>query len=494
MIPVMNCRKLVCLIIISWIVTPFSLVKCFTIHQFKKFSIENRKKLDGNVPLPCRDEATHACNSVLPNVDNDSVKKIKNENAIDLVLSYISRLWRETSVSERRRIANPSLSKRIKSVQHILQGREIKVNNEVYSEALEARYQLLESCKYMLDVLEKEAQLKKEEIKTIPKENSNERITEIKKKPRRSILFGAMMGLAAACWVYSGNYIFTALFTLMTIIGQLEYYRMVMNVGIYPARRISTIGASAMFISALFAPNLHQIILPIFAAIAMIWFLTLKKEMSSIAEIATTFTGMFYIGYIPSFWVRTRLIGGGREPTRLAFLFGPMLKYLGGIQLPEWFPKDSVLHLPITTGATFIFWTWLSIAFSDVGAYAFGRKFGKTKLRGTAGQTSPNKTVEGVIGGCLVSAIFATTGALVQKWPYWFLTGPIHGIVLALLGLTGDLTASMLKRDAELKDFGDLLPEHGGILDRVDSFIFTAPYSWLVCLFVIPQLKKALTI
>ena len=73
--------------------------------------------------------------------------------------------------------------------------------------------------------------------------------------------------------------------------------------------------------------------------------------------------------------------------------------------------------------------------------------------------------------------------------PYWWATGPIHGLCLALLGLIGDLTASMLKRDAGLKDFGDLLPEHGGIMDRVDSYIFTAPYSWLVLTVVLPWLK-----
>ena len=81
-------------------------------------------------------------------------------------------------------------------------------------------------------------------------------------------------------------------------------------------------------------------------------------------------------------------------------------------------------------------------------------------------------------------------GAWVQKWPLWPLTGAIHGTLLALLGLLGDLTASMLKRDAGLKDFGDLLPEHGGVLDRVDSFIWSAPYSWLVCTTVIPALRQ----
>lgn len=214
--------------------------------------------------------------------------------------------------------------------------------------------------------------------------------------------------------------------------------------------------------------------------------------MASIPEIATTFTGMFYLGYVPSFWVRLRLIGAGREPTRLAPIAGPMLDFLSrriGRHLPV---PGGVIHLPITTGAIFIFWTWLCLAFSDVGAYFVGRSFGKTKLgkiSPAAGATSPNKTVEGVLGGCAVSAGLGILGAWVQKWPIFWLTGALHGGILGLLGLIGDLTASMLKRDAGLKDFGDLIPEHGGILDRVDSFIWTAPYSWIVCMYVVPALK-----
>jgi CDP-diglyceride synthetase len=88
--------------------------------------------------------------------------------------------------------------------------------------------------------------------------------------------------------------------------------------------------------------------------------------------------------------------------------------------------------------------------------------------------------------------LFTLAGAWVQKWPYFYLTGTVHGIILSFLGLVGDLTASTLKRDAGLKDFGDLLPEHGGIMDRVDSFIFTAPYSWLVCQFIVPWMKQHL--
>jgi CDP-diglyceride synthetase len=337
----------------------------------------------------------------------------------------------------------------------------------------------------MTDAMENEQQL-------LPSNGATTLDKKSKKKKGRSVLFGATMGLAVACWVYSGNYIFTTLFTLMTALGQLEYYRMVMNTGIYPARRISVLGACAMFVTALFAPDLHQICLPVASTVAMMWFLTMRRGISTISEIATTFTGIFYLGYIPSYWVRIRLIGGDLiQPTRLQPIMKPILDRLGQKKLPYFLPKT--IRFPITVGANFIFWTWLCIAFSDVGGYFAGRKFGKTKLgaiSAAAGKTSPNKTVEGVIGGCAFSVVLATLGAWIQKWPYWFVLGPVHGIMLSLLGLVGDLTASMLKRDAGLKDFGDLIPEHGGIMDRVDSYIFTAPYGWVMCGYIIPWLKR----
>jgi CDP-diglyceride synthetase len=226
---------------------------------------------------------------------------------------------------------------------------------------------------------------------------------------------------------------------------------------------------------------------------SMVWFLTMKRSVTTIPEIATTFTGMFMLGYVPSFWVRIRLFGAGREATRLSTLASPFLQALqekASTMLPAVVAK--AFYLPITTGSIFIFWTWLCLAFSDVAAYFVGKNFGKTKLgviAPAAGATSPNKTVEGVLGGCAISASLAILGAWVQRWPYPILTGAVHGTIIALLGLIGDLTASMLKRDAGLKDFGDLIPEHGGIMDRVDSFIWTAPYSWLMCCYIIPALK-----
>mmetsp|Transcript_37569 Transcript_37569/g.91151 ORF Transcript_37569/g.91151 Transcript_37569/m.91151 type:complete len:519 (+) Transcript_37569:3095-4651(+) len=417
--------------------------------------------------------------------------------ACRIYASYVKRLWKETDVAARERVAGDKVRGSIREMQNIL------VHAKEYTEFDDATYEsqqkLLTACEEMLEALPKREPPKKKK-KQEDKEMTTELVSENgeapeaaapkKKKGHRSILFGGLMGLAVALWVFSGNYIFTGLFCSMTILGQLEYYRMVMNTGVYPARRISVIGGASMFLTALFAPDLHQVCLPMFGLWSMVWFLATRRQFSTIPEIATTFTGMFYLGYVPSFWVRIRLLGATMEPTRMYKLMGPIRAFLKKhfhILIPK-----SWIHSPITSGAVFIFWSWLSLAFSDVGAYFVGRKFGKTKLgeiSPAAGATSPNKSVEGVIGGCVVSAMLSVLGAWVQNWPYFVLTGAIHGAILGLLGLIGDLTASMLKRDAGLKDFGDLIPEHGGILDRVDSFVWTAPYSWLVCQYIIPFLK-----
>jgi phosphatidate cytidylyltransferase len=431
--------------------------------------------------------------------------------------SYFSQLWKATDTSARTKIANDKVRTAVRQVQLILQN--TGEYDEDTFETREAKEKLLKDCDAMLAALggtdtpmtdtpekpltvvvrtttdhDSSMSTTSTEVELMTQASSvnhtDATATATPPKKHRSIFFGAIMGAAVACWVFSGDYIFTGLFCLMTILGQLEYYRMVMNTGVFPARRISVIGATSMFVTALFVPQLHELCLPMFGLWAMIWKLTMRRKIATIPEIATTFTGMFYLGYVPSFWVRTRAFGANINPTRLYPFTSELRSFLFdkfGFLLP-----NSYIVFPITEGAVFIFWSWLSLAFSDVGAYFVGRKYGKTKL-GTispaAGATSPNKSVEGVLGGCVTSAILSIVGAWIQKWPYWWITGAIHGINLAFLGLIGDLSASMLKRDAGLKDFGNLLPEHGGILDRVDSFVWTAPYSFLVCTKIIPFLK-----
>jgi phosphatidate cytidylyltransferase len=114
---------------------------------------------------------------------------------------------------------------------------------------------------------------------------------------------------------------------------------------------------------------------------------------------------------------------------------------------------------------TVILVTWMA----DTFAYIVGRQFGRHKLSPVV---SPNKSVEGLVGGIAAAAI---TGALSMiafglDQPVWI--GLLLGIVLALTGLAGDLSESVLKREAGVKDSGNLIPGHGGMLDRLDAFLF----------------------
>ncbi|MFZ5476407.1 MAG: phosphatidate cytidylyltransferase [Myxococcota bacterium] len=117
--------------------------------------------------------------------------------------------------------------------------------------------------------------------------------------------------------------------------------------------------------------------------------------------------------------------------------------------------------------------TWLG----DTGAYFAGRFFGKTPL---FPRVSPKKTVEGVVGGLLLSMIGACVVKYVGGLPFSYAAVAVLGGVLDLAGVVGDLAESMLKRAFGVKDSGWIMPGHGGILDRIDSLLFSAPLLWLV--------------
>jgi phosphatidate cytidylyltransferase len=133
-------------------------------------------------------------------------------------------------------------------------------------------------------------------------------------------------------------------------------------------------------------------------------------------------------------------------------------------------------HLLLTRalpdGVFLIFFVALVTWAGDTGAYYAGIMFGHTKL---APAVSPNKTVEGLIGGCLL-AVAAAVAARYSFLPIFTAAeAACLGVVLTLAGLAGDLSESMLKRSAGVKDSGSLIPGHGGVLDRIDSLLFTAP-------------------
>ncbi len=121
-------------------------------------------------------------------------------------------------------------------------------------------------------------------------------------------------------------------------------------------------------------------------------------------------------------------------------------------------------------GPQIVLWLLLLVIGADIGAFFAGRNFGRRKL---APRVSPGKTWEGVIGGLCAVALVAWSGALYFHLPA--LPCVAFGCAVGIFSVVGDLTESMFKRSAGLKDSGALLPGHGGILDRIDSVTAAAP-------------------
>lgn len=140
-------------------------------------------------------------------------------------------------------------------------------------------------------------------------------------------------------------------------------------------------------------------------------------------------------------------------------------------------PEDAPLSGYLDAGRTWLLVLVLTVWSFDTFAYLAGRTFKRGRF---LDHISPNKTWSGVIGGTVAAIIVA--GALSWAAGQWLPGGLLMGLLVAVAGQAGDVAESMLKRTAGAKDSGRLIPGHGGILDRVDSFLFAAPvlFGYLV--------------
>ena len=136
--------------------------------------------------------------------------------------------------------------------------------------------------------------------------------------------------------------------------------------------------------------------------------------------------------------------------------------------LPLLYPTASFLFL-LTLYSEFgvmtLLWLLVIVASTDIGAYFVGRTFGKTKFC----ETSPNKTIEGVIGGVSFAIVLGTAFCIDE---INIVGAIIVSAIVSFSSVFGDLFESYLKREADLKDSGSILPGHGGILDRTDGYLF----------------------
>lgn len=145
------------------------------------------------------------------------------------------------------------------------------------------------------------------------------------------------------------------------------------------------------------------------------------------------------------------------------------------VEYPDLFQRSHCVFLILSA----MYSAWMS----DTWAYFVGSKFGKHKL---APKISPKKSVEGAVGGVFGNALFCVVTYFICDYTcfrnetlnVWMIF--IGSIILTILGMCGDLSASVIKRNFGEKDFGNLFPGHGGVLDRIDSFLVTMPALYVM--------------
>ncbi len=283
------------------------------------------------------------------------------------------------------------------------------------------------------------------------------------------VISSLIVGAVAICMLVLGSWYFTIGMCIIVYLGQIEYFKLVRAKGIEPASKITLVASQVLLLVGATGSNIDDSLFPIAGTLICFYLLFLPK-IASIADISTSLFGLFYSGYLPSYWIRLRV---GLDPlTAHSFPFNT-----------DW--SQFLLNFDLSTlprAFTITALSFMCIAAADIGAYLFGKWLGRTRLS----PISPNKTVEGAFFGTMGSVSVATIGAWGLHWHHWLIGGVALGSLIGMTSLLGDLTESVMKRDAGVKDSGDSIPGHGGILDRTDSYIFTAPLVYYFVKLVLP--------
>lgn len=256
--------------------------------------------------------------------------------------------------------------------------------------------------------------------------------------------------ITISVWVvWLGGPVYTICLVGMFVLAGREYVRIFRAAGNHPAEWLLVMSVSAILLGRAFWPSLEiGWVLAFSAVAALLWHLREYEHgrNTSGTDFTITLGGIFYLGWMGSYFVVVRAMPDGLWWTAVL---------LGGV--------------------------WLA----DSAAYIFGRWLGRHKM---AARLSPKKTWEGFVGGIAGGAVFSALLAMVwhlgagpQSLVNWH-TGAVLGALVGLVGPIGDLGISMLKRQTGLKDSGDMLVGHGGVLDRIDSWLVALPLGYYVVL------------
>ncbi|MCC3509691.1 MAG: phosphatidate cytidylyltransferase [Microcoleus sp. PH2017_17_BER_D_A] len=280
--------------------------------------------------------------------------------------------------------------------------------------------------------------------------------------PWSRILSGIVAIVLALGMIIMGGWYFTLGFGVIVYLGQLEYFQLARAKGIAPAGKTTLVVSQILLITAALAPQLVDAMFPL-AGTFICFYLLFQPKLSTIADIAASILGLFYGGYLPSYWIRLRV---GLDPANVATT---QFSQLVASNLPvniyssqSWTSSSS-----ISLGLTSLLVAFLCIWAADIGAYFVGKFFGRTSLS----HISPKKTVEGAVFGVCGSIAVAAAWSWYLQWPGWPYTGAAFGLLIGV---------------------ASLLAGHGGILDRTDSYVFTAPLVYYFVTLLLPAIDSYL--
>ncbi len=245
-------------------------------------------------------------------------------------------------------------------------------------------------------------------------------------------------------WWHPG---FILLLVVMTCMGAIELHQALLNIGMRSAIVPIVVGTVAIiggtYAAAIFEPVTdipwHEVLLG-FLAVTVLLALVWRMPAGADGYVKDAAASLFTISYIPL----------------LASFIALILAMPGG--------TGKVVALALCVSA------------SDTGGYAIGATLGRHPM---APNISPKKTWEGMAGSAVTAAVIGSlTAVFVLGMPWWF--GLALGLTCVLFGTAGDLIESLVKRDVGIKDMSSFLPGHGGVMDRLDSFLVAAPAAWLL--------------
>jgi len=288
--------------------------------------------------------------------------------------------------------------------------------------------------------------------------------------PARLLTAAILVPLAVFVVTKGGLWLLGTIMALI-LIGQREFYQMIEEKGAHPLVGFGLSAAMALclvqYVGTDYQANLLMTATLLVVLVAQ---LGKAKITEALASISGTFFGVFYVGWLLSHGISLRNFYGA-----ITFRYG----------------EETAASIGISPdcGIFMLFFALFIVIWCDAGAYFGGRAYGKRKLAPTI---SPGKSVEGAVAGVFGGLL----GAIVCKggfdlfWPElsaslsWYAVG-VLALLLSAAGIVGDLIESLLKRDAEVKDAGHLLPGTGGVLDRIDSFLLAIPVMYYAMLFYI---------